>query len=283
MHLIKKFKQYQANKLSKVYESSSYVNEALSIEQKKVEKFLNSIAKEFDYSVQDAARFVISTIKKMGLNEGTQIGKETLIEDSTKFNHDEFGKIPVGKSVKYMGAEHKVISNDGYVLNLKSSDGKDIKVNLNQFNEKGAILEGRSIEKIEKERVKVISDMSNTVAKWKSAKETGDTEAEKTFLQTLKDLTTKKNELEKEVTSTISNKDKFIELIIAEGEMSTKSFSDHWQELYNEDFFTEYPKIAKLIKRHPNVDKRTLSKWWEEIYDEDFKTQYSAMWDKLTD
>lgn len=45
------------------------VNEALSKEQKMVETFLNKIAKEFDYSIQDAVRFVKETISKMGLDE----------------------------------------------------------------------------------------------------------------------------------------------------------------------------------------------------------------------
>ena len=47
----------------------SVVNEALSKEQKMVETFLNKIAKEFDYSIQDAVRFVKETISKMGLDE----------------------------------------------------------------------------------------------------------------------------------------------------------------------------------------------------------------------
>ena len=45
------------------------VNEALSKEQKMVETFLNKVAKEFDYPIQDAARFVKETISKMGLDE----------------------------------------------------------------------------------------------------------------------------------------------------------------------------------------------------------------------
>ena len=45
------------------------VNEELSLEQKKVERFLKAIAKEFDYSIQDAANFVKSTISQMGLKE----------------------------------------------------------------------------------------------------------------------------------------------------------------------------------------------------------------------
>ena len=49
--------------------SEAKLNEALSKEQKMVETFLNKIAKEFDYSIQDAVRFVKETISKMGLDE----------------------------------------------------------------------------------------------------------------------------------------------------------------------------------------------------------------------
>jgi hypothetical protein len=45
------------------------LDEALSSEQKMVETFLKRIAKEFDYSIQDAARFVKDTISKMDLKE----------------------------------------------------------------------------------------------------------------------------------------------------------------------------------------------------------------------
>jgi len=49
--------------------SKGQVNEAvdLSKEQKIVEAFLKRIAKEFDYSIEDAARFVKQTISKMNL------------------------------------------------------------------------------------------------------------------------------------------------------------------------------------------------------------------------
>ncbi len=72
------------------------VNEELSLEQKKVERFLKAIAKEFDYSIQDAANFVKSTISQMGLNESLE---EASKEEETEFHkkldtlvHDTFGK-----------------------------------------------------------------------------------------------------------------------------------------------------------------------------------------------
>ena len=43
-------------------------------EQKMVETFLNKVAKEFDYSIQDAVRFVKETITKMRLGESVAVG-----------------------------------------------------------------------------------------------------------------------------------------------------------------------------------------------------------------
>jgi hypothetical protein len=59
----------------------SVVNEGLSKEQKMVETFLNKIAKEFDYPIKDAVRFVKETITKMGLDEAKVNEDETLIFD----------------------------------------------------------------------------------------------------------------------------------------------------------------------------------------------------------
>ena len=72
------------------------VNEELSLEQKKVERFLKAIAKEFDYSIQDAANFVKSTISQMGLKESLgEASKEEETEFHKKLDtlvHDTFGK-----------------------------------------------------------------------------------------------------------------------------------------------------------------------------------------------
>jgi len=79
------------DRLDKEFETGTYeskVREELSLEQKKVERFLKAIAKEFDYSIQDAANFVKSTISKMGL-------KETFKEQKTN-NHSN----PVNEAAK---------------------------------------------------------------------------------------------------------------------------------------------------------------------------------------
>lgn len=268
------------------------------------------------------------------------------------------------------------------------------------------INEARSIEKIEKDRNRVINDMAEVVTNWKAAKQSGDKQAEASFLQRLKDLTAEKNELAKELNTAIASKDRFIELVISEhnigvlesltegvvsikggkiiankiinklvdmgmipvkkkteeligvladvissakmeskiteGVMSEidllareaknfkeflKSFKtdnrykgldtagdakefeawlksiydnakmdeskvseaedikkgihDHWKELYDEDFISAYPKVAKILKNRQNVDRRELARIWDETYGEDFKEKYPALWDKL--
>ncbi len=73
---------YDDKELKPVKESLE-VNEALSPEQKMVEDFLKKIAKEFDYSMQDAAGFVIFTISKMGLKESVEVNEDIDIHDNT--------------------------------------------------------------------------------------------------------------------------------------------------------------------------------------------------------
>jgi phage host-nuclease inhibitor protein Gam len=204
--------------------------------------------------------------------------------------------------------------------------------------------EGRSIEKIEKDRTRVINDMAEIVTNWKAAKASGDKEAEASFLQKLKDLTDEKKRYEKELNQAIAGKDRYVELVISEGntifegvmseidilakeaktfkdfvkefkkeysdltdagdikeleawlktvydsakneslsegEEVKKGIHDHWKELYNEDFISTYPKVAKILKNRQNVDRRELARIWDETYGEDFKEKYSKIWDVL--
>jgi predicted DNA binding CopG/RHH family protein len=204
--------------------------------------------------------------------------------------------------------------------------------------------EARTIEKIEKDRNRVINDMAEVVLNWKAAKGSGDKEAEASFLQRLKDLTEEKKGLEKELNQAIAGKDRNIELVISEsatvfegvmseidllakeaktfkdfvkefkkeysdltdagdikeleqwlktvydnakneslseGEEIKKAIHDHWKELYDEDFISEYPKVAKILKNRPHVDRRELARLWDEIYGEDFKEKYPDMWDRM--
>lgn len=211
-----------------------------------------------------------------------------------KISPSKFKEIEIGKSVFYGGGRYNVIDNDGFVITIKDKNNKILMVNLNQFNDRGAIKESteineaRSIAKIEKDRVATVNSMAEIVQRWKSARDTGDKEQESSLLQKLKELTAKKKSLEQELNAKISDKDRYIELVIteqdkslAEGEAAIKSIGDHWFDAYNEDFIKEYPKMAKIVKMHPNVDRKTLETWWNEIYDENFKEKYPEMWNKL--
>lgn len=262
-----------------------------------------------------------------------------------KISPSNFKEIEIGKTVLYGGGRHTVIDNDGFILTIKGKDGKILTVNLNQFNDKGAINEARSIAKIEKDRAATVNNMADIVQSWKAARDTGDKQKEASFLQQLKKLTLKKKSLEQELNAKISDKDRYIELVITEqsiiyesvmsdinllakeaknykdfvkefvkkyndladtgdsdhfekwlksiydtrnneslieGEAAIKSIGDHWFDAYGENFIKEYPKIAKIVKMHPNVDRRTMETWWNEIYDENFKEKYPEMWNKLS-
>lgn len=54
---------------------------------------------------------------------------------------EEFAKIKKGDTVQYMATTMKVISNDGYVLDMKDNRGQNYKANLGQFIHGGRIAE----------------------------------------------------------------------------------------------------------------------------------------------
>ena len=85
-----KLKSGEVVNIESKYVVESVVTEGLSKEQKMVETFLNKIAKEFDYSIQDAVRFVKETISKMGLdesvvNEASMSDIDQMAQDSKDF------------------------------------------------------------------------------------------------------------------------------------------------------------------------------------------------------
>lgn len=65
-----------------------------------------------------------------------------------KISPADFKKIPVGKEVLYIGTPYEVVSNDGYILNLKGENGNMVKVNLGQFNQGGQVNESEYLNKI---------------------------------------------------------------------------------------------------------------------------------------
>lgn len=77
------------------------------------------------------------------------------------------------------------------------------------------------------------------------------------------------------------NLDTIIESV-NEGEITKKTFLDLWKEIYGENFISEFPAVAKILKNRPNdIDKREISRIWDETYGEDFKEEYPGIWDKL--
>ena len=50
---------------------------------------------------------------------------------------------------------------------------------------------------------------------------------------------------------------------------------DLWKKLYGEDFVSEYPAVAKILKvNRKNIDRRELARIWDETYGEDLKDKY---------
>ena len=48
-----------------------------------------------------------------------------------------------------------------------------------------------------------------------------------------------------------------------------------WKKLYGEDFVSEYPAVAKILKvNRKNIDRRELARIWDETYGEDLKDKY---------
>lgn len=160
--------------------------------------------------------------------------------------------------------------------------------------------EARSIEKIEKDRNRVINDMAEMVTNWKAAKASGDKQAEASFPQRLKDLTAEKNGLEKELNSAIASKDRFIELVISEnntiyeGVMSdidflaknAKNFKEFIKEFKKEFGEAGNPKeleawlksIYDSVKNESMNEGEGLSKTihdhWFDTYGENFVNEY---------
>ena len=73
--------------------------------------------------------------------------RDRAIKKAKSTNESALSKIQSLKSgdkVQYLGASYEVIENDGFTLELKSNEGKDIKVNYNMFQQKGNIPENYS-------------------------------------------------------------------------------------------------------------------------------------------
>jgi phage host-nuclease inhibitor protein Gam len=130
--------------------------------------------------------------------------------------------------------------------------------------------EGRSIEKIEKDRTRVINDMAEIVTNWKAAKASGDKEAEASFLQKLKDLTDEKKRYEKELNQAIAGKDRYVELVISEGNTIFEGVMSEIDILAKEaktfkDFVKEFKKEYSDLTDAGDI--KELEAWLKTVYD----------------
>jgi predicted DNA binding CopG/RHH family protein len=132
------------------------------------------------------------------------------------------------------------------------------------------INEARSIEKIEKDRTRVINGMAEMVTNWKAAKASGDKEAEISFLQRLKDLTAEKNKFEQELNTAVAGKDRFIELVISENNTIFERAMSEIDLLAKEaknfkDFVKEFKKDYSDIAIAGDI--KELEEWLKSVFD----------------
>ena len=79
------------------------------------------------------------------------IGEKTYAD---RIDRSQFKSIKPGTEITYFGNSYKVKSNDGYILTLIDSDGDEVNVNFNMFNQKGWLHENVQFDDL-KEIVKM--------------------------------------------------------------------------------------------------------------------------------
>jgi len=55
-----------------------------------------------------------------------------------------------------------------------------------------------------------------------------------------------------------------------------------WKKAYGENFSSQYPAVAKVIKQRKIKDKREIARIWQDTYGEDFEKEYPALYQKLS-
>ena len=55
-----------------------------------------------------------------------------------------------------------------------------------------------------------------------------------------------------------------------------------WKKTYGENFRSQYPAVAKIIKQRKIKDKREIARIWQDTYGEDFEKEYPALFQKLS-
>jgi len=55
-----------------------------------------------------------------------------------------------------------------------------------------------------------------------------------------------------------------------------------WKKTYGENFSSQYPAVAKIIKQRKIKDKREIARIWQDTYGENFEKEYPALFQKLS-
>ena len=55
-----------------------------------------------------------------------------------------------------------------------------------------------------------------------------------------------------------------------------------WKKAYGENFSSQYPAVAKILKQRKIKDKREIARIWQDTYGEDFEKEYPALYQKLS-
>ncbi len=55
-----------------------------------------------------------------------------------------------------------------------------------------------------------------------------------------------------------------------------------WKKTYGENFRSQYPAVAKVIRQRKIKDKSEIARIWQDTYGEDFEKEYPALYQKLS-
>jgi hypothetical protein len=310
---MKYFKTYESfineAKLSKVFKAAkrgSYPATIVVIKDKKVihQEQVNTpeaIPAAFNVLQRKYPKAIITVEDKTGATLYREV--DEVKNYMQKIDLKDFKAIKKGTKLLYMGGEAEVVDNNGFVLTLKQN-GKKFTVNKSMFDHGGMIKEGwgkapdadKAMRDLKKKGSQIdwLDDADDDTKKiWKKAGV--NPEDENTVIlysyvshqwDDAKKILKKYNVDFKELEDPNADGESFIvfvkESVVDEAEMTKKTFLDLWKEIYGENFISEFPAVAKILKNRPNdIDKREISRIWDETYGEDFKEEYPGIWNKL--
>ena len=280
---MKYFKTYESfineAKLSKVFKAAkkgSYPATIVVIKDKKVihQEQVNTpeaIPAAFNVLQRKYPKAIITVEDKTGATLYREVDEAK--NYMQKIDLKDFKAIKKGTKLLYMGGEAEVVDNNGFVLTLKQN-GKKFTVNKSMFDHGGMISEAFIGPFVFNDRM---SD-EELKAMYNGALD-GYANYSKGFQHPKSDYKKAYQEIEKILKKRGVSVD---ESVVTEAEMTKKTFLDLWKETYGENFISEYPAVAKILKNRPNdIDKREISRIWDETYGEDFKEEYPGIWNKL--